>query len=69
MKRRLRFPAILFGAALLLVSCNDRGQGADHSGQDTNYTDTRRNSGDTSYYLKTDSANQKDLVDPDVPEE
>ena len=42
--------------------------GAERKRQDTNDTDTRRTPGDTSYYLRTDSWKQKDLVDPDVPE-
>jgi hypothetical protein len=49
--------AVIFSG---LVSCNDN-KSADNAGgsaNDTNLTDTRRNSGDTSGYLKHDSANQ-----------
>lgn len=69
MKNSLRIPLVLFVTTMMLLACNDADQGADRNAQDTNYTDTRRNSGDTSYYLKADSSKQKDLVDPDVPEE
>ena len=68
MKRSLRIPVYLFVFTLLVAACNDGNQGTEQNGQDTNITDTRRNSGDTSYFLKTDSSKQKDLVDPDVRE-
>jgi len=42
-----------------LIACNDRGSDGDtdKTTKDTNYSDTRRNTGDTSNYIVHDSTN------------
>lgn len=66
MKRSLLFLVMLL--AVFAPSCNNASQNGVGAQQDTNYSDSRRNSGDTGYSLKTDSGQQKDLIDVNPPQ-
>lgn len=63
-----QFFAAAFAAGTLAATaaCNDRNNesDSDHTTLDTNYSDTRRNSGDTANYIPQDATASPDIAAP-----